>query len=204
MVENTLVIFTSDNGTTHDAGGVDHAFFNSVGDFRGLKGSMYEGGIRVPTLMRWPGKIPAGQVVAQPAYSADLMPTLCALTGADPGRPYGENILPVLLNERKQLAERKPMAWAGGGYGGQAAVRLGDLKAIRRNLVPGQKNGPLDWEVYDLADDPNETKNLAAARRDVVARALEILRAEYQSAPGFPALAIFAAEKKYAVEAGRP
>ena len=59
--DNTLVIFTSDNGTTHDVGGVDHAFFNSVNDLKGLKGSMYEGGIRVPTIIRWPNKVPSAQ-----------------------------------------------------------------------------------------------------------------------------------------------
>ncbi len=186
--ENTLVIFTSDNGTTHDAGGVDHAFFDSVKDLRGLKGSMFEGGIRVPAIVRWPGKVAAGKTIAQPAYSADLMPTLCALTGADAGTPFGENILPIMLGEKDALASRKPLVWTGGGYGGQTAVRIGDMKAIRRDL---SKTKPLDWEVYDLAKDRSETNNLAATRRDVIDAALAVLKAEYTLADGYPRLAIF-------------
>ena len=188
--ENTLVIFTSDNGTTHDVGGVDHAFFHSVADLRGLKGTMFEGGIRVPTIVRWPGRVAAGKVIAQPAYSADLMPTLCALTGADAGQPFGENLLPVVLGKADSIAARKPLVWTGGGYGGQVAVRIGDMKAMRRNLY----KMPLDWEVYDLAKDRSETTDLASTRRDVVDAALTVLKAEYQLADGYPELAIFATE----------
>jgi arylsulfatase A-like enzyme len=193
--KNTVVIFTSDNGTTHDAGGVDHNFFNSVKILKGLKGSNYEGGLRVPTIIRWPGKVPAGAVVVQPGYHADIMPTICAIAGADAGRPDGENLTPVMLDEKKKLQDRKPMVWAGGGYGGQVAVRLGDMKAIRRNLLPGKKNAPTNWEVYDLAADPGETKDLAATRRDVIEKAQEVLRREYKKAPDFPELKIFAPEK---------
>ncbi len=204
LEENTLVIFTSDNGTTHDVGGVDHEFFNSVADLRGLKGQTYEGGIRVPAIMRWPGKVAPGKVIPQPAYSADLMPTLCALTGADPGKPYGENLLPIMLGETDTLAARRPLVWTGGGYGGQAAVRLGDMKAVRRNLFKGGAGKPLDWEVYDLAKDRAETTNLAATRRDVIDAALAVLKAEYIAAPGYRELAIFdpetgGAEKSAAV-----
>ena len=188
--ENTLVIFTSDNGTTHDVGGVDHGFFSSVADLRGLKGSMFEGGIRVPAIVRWPGRVAAGKVIAQPAYSADLMPTLCALTGADAGTPFGENILSIVLGEKDTIASRKPLVWTGGGYGGQVAVRLGDMKAIRRNLY----KQPLDWEVYDLAKDRSETRDLAATRRDVIDAALAVLKAEYTLADGYPELAIFEPE----------
>jgi arylsulfatase A-like enzyme len=194
LEDNTLVIFTSDNGTTHDVGGVDHKFFNSVADLRGLKGSDHEGGIRVPGIIRWPGKVAAGKVVDQPAYSADIMPTLCALTGADPGKPYGENLLPVLLGKSDQLVDRRPLVWTGGGYGGQVTVLLGDMKAIRKNLEPSIKLGPFDWEVYDLSKDRAETNDLAASRRDVIANAIAVLKREYSCAPGFPKLNIFAPE----------
>lgn len=204
LARDTLVIFTSDNGTTHDVGGVDHAFFNSVAGLNGLKGSLYEGGIRVPTIMRWPGQIPAGAVVEQPAYSADLMPSLCALTGAKAGEPYGDNILPVLLGEKARLDQRRPMVWTGGGYGGQVAVQIGDLKVIRRNLSPGSKAPVLDWEVYDLANDPRETTDLARERREVIDQAIAVLRAEYTVAPGFPALSIFAPETRNDGGAERP
>jgi arylsulfatase A-like enzyme len=191
---NTLVIFTSDNGATHDVGGVDHAFFNSVDNLRGLKGSMHEGGLRVPAIIRWPGVVPAGQVVDQPAYAADLMPTLCALPGADPGTPTGENLLPVVLGKSRALAHRKPLVWTGGGYGGQVAVRLGDWKVLRKNLLPGTKGGPLNWEVYDLAKDRGETTNLASSHRDLIDQAISLLRQQYVPANGYPALSLFAPE----------
>ena len=186
--ENTLVIFTSDNGTTHDAGGVDHGFFNSVAELRGLKGSMFEGGLRVPAIVRWPGKVAAGKVIAQAGYSADLMPTLCALTGADAGKPTGGNLLPIVLGGADALASRRPLVWTGGGYGGQVALRLGDMKALRRNLYSGK---PLNWEVYDLAKDRAETNDLAATRRDVIDAAIAVLKAEYTLAPGYREMAIF-------------
>jgi len=201
---NTLVIFTSDNGTTHDAGGVDHEFFNSVDGLKGLKGSLYEGGIRVPTIIRWPGKVSAGKVVNQPAYAADLMPTLCALTGADAGQPYGENLLPVVRGEKDSLSNRRPLVWTGGAYGGQVAVRLGNIKAIRRNLFATNKTAPLNWEVYNLAKDPGETTDLAATRRDVIKRAQEVLRREYTLSPPFTPLRIFAPERSTTANTTRP
>ncbi len=199
--ENTLVIFTSDNGTTHDAGGVDHGFFNSVANLRGLKGSVFEGGLRVPAIVRWPGQVAAGKVIAQPGYSADLMPTLCALTGADAGKPYGENLLPILLGEADTLASRKPLVWTGGGYGGQVAVRLGDMKAIRRDFF---KTKPLNWEVYDLAKDRGETADLAATRRDVIDSALAVLKNEYTRADGYREMAIFEPETTGAEKPAEP
>lgn len=189
--ENTLVIFTSDNGTTHDVGGVDHGFFTSVADLRGLKGSMFEGGIRVPSIVRWLGKVAAGKVITQPAYSADLMPTLCALTGADAGRTYGENLLPIVMGNTETLATRRPLVWTGGGYGGQVAVRIGDMKAIRRELY---KSEPLNWEVYDLAADHAESTDLAAKRWDIIDAANAVLKVEYLRAAGYPELNIFTPE----------
>ena len=192
--QNTLIIFTSDNGTTHDAGGVDHRFFNSVSNLRGLKGQLHEGGIRVPSIVWWPGKVKASQVVEQPGYSADLMPTLCALTGADPGNPYGENLLPVVLGERKSLDKRRPMVWTGGAYGGQVAVRIGDMKAMRRQLLKGPKSAPLDWEVYDLAADKEEKRDLASSHPEVLEAAKAVLKSEYTRSEPFRELDIFAAE----------
>jgi len=111
-----------------------------------------------------------------------------------------------LLGEKDTLAARKPLVWTGGGYGGQVAVRLGDMKAVRRNLFKGTKAGPLDWEVYDLANDPGETNNLAATRRDVIAAAVNVLKREYQLAPDFRELTIFDPEKgtPEATQSGKP
>lgn len=192
MERNTLVIFTSDNGTTHDVGGVDHGFFNSVDGLRGLKGQLYEGGIRVPCIVSWPGKVPAGKTNDQPAYHADIMPTLCALAGVDAGKPYGDNLLPLWTSDIDSLPTRKPMVWCGGGYGGQAAVRIGHMKAIRRNLF---SETPSPWEVYDLTDDRAEAKDLATTRGDVIQEAVEVLKKEYKPSPGFKELAVLSANK---------
>lgn len=186
--KNTIVIFTSDNGTTHDVGGVDHKFFHSVLQLRGLKGQMYEGGIRVPGIVVWPGKITPGKTIDQPAYHADIMPTLCAITGANPGDTRGENLLPIWKGETATLPDRRPLVWAGGGYGGQVAVRIGDKKIMRRNLAPGKN--VMDWEVYDIVKDPEEKHNLAATETPLIEKAKKILAREYTPAKGFPTLRI--------------
>jgi arylsulfatase len=96
---NTIVMFSSDNGPTHDhAGGSDSEFFESAGPLRGLKGSLYEGGIRVPFIVRWPGRIKSGRTSDLPAVFYDLMPTICELAGAPmPKESDGLSILPTLL-----------------------------------------------------------------------------------------------------------
>lgn len=92
---------------------MDHRFFNSVADLKGLKGQLYEGGIRVPGIIRWPGKIAPGKTITQPAFHADVMPTLCALTGADAGSPLGTDLSPVLLGKNPLCMTGSP--WSGQG-----------------------------------------------------------------------------------------
>ncbi|WP_367874891.1 arylsulfatase [Luteolibacter sp. Populi] len=191
VADRTLVVFTSDNGTTLEAaadsrfniGGVDTAFFNSTAGLRGFKGSVYEGGMRVPTLARFPGKVKAGSVSDAPGYFADWFPTLCAAAGlAVPGDLDGENLLPVLEGGTPPVA-RKPMVWAYAEYGGQVVVRVGAYKALRRGLMT--KN-PGDWEVYDIPADRAETKNLAAEKPEIISQAVEILKREMSDNPTFP------------------
>lgn len=185
---DTIVIFTSDNGTTHDVGGADHKFFNSTRELSGLKGDNGEGGIRVPFIVRWPGKVPAGKVVIQPGYSPDIMPTLCALVGADAGPTLGENLASVILGEKESVENRRPMVWAGGSYGGQISVRMGDIKVTRRDLFIDRKTGKSkakNWEVYHLSKDISEKNNLAATRREDIRKAVEILQREYTPNPDF-------------------
>lgn len=99
LYENTLIVFTSNNGPTY-TGGVDYEFFDSNGPLRGLKGSVYEGGIRVPMIASWPGRIPPGTTTDHPAANWDVMPTLAELTGASlPGETDGVSFLPTLLGD---------------------------------------------------------------------------------------------------------
>ncbi len=191
VADRTMIVFTSDNGTTLEAGadsrfnigGADAKFFNSTAGLRGFKGSVFEGGLRVPTVVRYPGKVKAGTSSDAPGYFADWFPTLCAAAGITPGKPLdGENLLPV-LEGRAIPAERKPMVWAFAEYGGQVMVRVGDYKVLRRGLMT--KN-PGSWEVYDIPSDRSETKDLAAEKPEVISKAVEILKREMVDNPVFP------------------
>jgi arylsulfatase A-like enzyme len=191
LTDRTLVIFTSDNGTTHarnsktkfHVGGVDAKFFNSTGGLRGYKGSVYEGGLRVPMIARLPGSILAGTVNASPSYFPDWFPTLCAAANLPVSEQLdGVNLWPTLTGG-PAIDERPPMLWVFPEYGGQVAVRLGDLKVLRTDL---SKKQPNDWEVYNLATDPAETTNIAADRLASIAKAEEILRHEVMPNAVFP------------------
>jgi arylsulfatase A-like enzyme len=192
LADNTLVVFTSDNGTTHRSndpvfgiGGVDQAFFASTAGLRQFKGSVYEGGLKVPLIVRWPGHVRPGSVSGEPGYFADHLPTLCAAAGLKPTvRGDGRSLLPAMTGKGR-LAARRPMVWVFPEYGGQVAVRIGDMKALRRNLAT--KN-PGAWEVYDLARDPGETRDLAAERKDVIQRAEDVLRREMLPNADFPVM----------------
>ncbi|MGN6547153.1 MAG: arylsulfatase [Aureliella sp.] len=191
LADNTLVVFTSDNGTTHagppgtefHVGGADPKFFNSTDGLRGYKGSVYEGGIRVPMIARLPGKIAAGAVNDTPSYFPDWFPTLCDAVGLDqPSGLDGQSLWPVLTG-KGTLQSHRPMIWVFPEYTGQVAVRLGDMKLVRQKLKT-KKPGP--WEVYDLVKDPGETKDLAAEQSDLIKQAEQILQREVDENPIFP------------------
>jgi arylsulfatase A-like enzyme len=192
LADRTLVVFTSDNGTTHEGradprfyvGGVDPIFFNSTAGLRGYKGSVYEGGIRVPMIARLPGRIQPGTVNNTPCYFADWFPTICDAAGLkQPAGLDGQSLWPVLTGQQPTLPSRKPMIWVFPQYNGQVAVRLGDFKLVRQRL---QTRTPGPWEVYDLANDPAETRDLAAGRADLIAQAEAILLREVDDNPVFP------------------
>jgi arylsulfatase A-like enzyme len=188
----TLVVFSSDNGSTHPGrggssfhvGGADPPFFNSTGGLRGYKGSVYEGGLRVPAIARLPGQIPVGAVNDSPSYFADWFPTLCEAAGLDaPERLDGQSLWPVLAGEQESLTPRKPMLWVFPEYGGQVAVRLGDFKLVRRGLAT---RSPGPWEVYNLVDDPGESTDLASAQASLIGQAEDLLRREVDENEVFP------------------
>ena len=191
LTERTLVVFTSDNGTTHPAGknprfgtgGVDSAFFNSTAGLRGYKGSVYEGGLRVPLIVRLPGRVPAGAVNDRPSYFADWFPTLCdAVRLKTPRGLDGQSLWPQLMG-RKNPGQHRPMVWVFPEYGGQVAVRMNDFKAVRQRLKTPQ---PGAWELYDLKSDPNEQNDLAGQRPELIAKAEAILRDQVAENPVFP------------------
>jgi arylsulfatase A-like enzyme len=191
LADRTLVVFTSDNGTTHDrpgdpkfhVGGADPKFFNSTRDLRGYKGSVYEGGIRVPMIARLPGKIPAGTTNASPSYFADWFPTLCDATGIPkPPGLDGESLWRALM-DGKTHARKKPMVWVFPEYQGQVAVQIGDLKAVRTGL---KTKKPGAWEVYDLAKDPGEKNNIAGEKTGFLQEVVNVLDREVNENKIFP------------------
>lgn len=176
--DNTLIILTSDNGPTHNAGGADARFFNSAGGLRGYKGSVFEGGLRVPGIAAWPGRIDPGTTSAHLVGTQDLMATFCEVAGVrTPDAADSVSFLPVLMGESAE--PRPPLIWEFHGYGGQQALLDGDWKLIRRDL--NKQPGP--FQLYNLAIDPAESNNLADAEPDRLARLVDLLECSREPHP---------------------
>ncbi len=132
--DDTIVIFTSDNGATF-LKQVDYEFFDSVGELRGLKGSVYEGGVREPFIARWPGRIPANTVSDHIGAHYDMPATLVKIAGTEVSPDTdGISILPELLGKGAQQKAHEFILWDFAGYGGQIAVRMGDWKGVKQNV----------------------------------------------------------------------
>ena len=132
--QNTLVLFSSDNGATFDVGGVQTNFFISVAGLRGRKMDLYEGGIRVPFIARWPSKIKAGSVTDFPSVQYDMMATLAQLTHQKMPKTDGISLLPTLLGTPKTQAQREFMYFEYPEKTGQVSVMIGDWKGIKSDL----------------------------------------------------------------------
>lgn len=164
LEENTLVIFSSDNGPIN-VGGSDPGFFESAGPLHGLKGSVWDGGIRVPFIARWPGKIKAGSESDQVAAFWDFLPTCAELLDVQPPAGIdGTSILPTLLGRPEQQKQHEYLYWE---LNGQQAVRLGDWKAVR--LKPDQKT-----QLFNLETDIGEKIDVAGQHPDIITRIEEI------------------------------
>ncbi len=171
--DNTVVLFTSDNGTTFLKAQVDYAFFASVGPLRGLKGSLYEGGIRVPMVVRWPGRIKRGSVTALPAAHYDALATIADFAGLRAPTTDGISLRPTLTGNADEQKKHDYLFWDFAGYGAQLAVRMGKWKGLKRGL---KKRPDAPLELYNLEADIGETENVAAANPAVVARIETIMR----------------------------
>ena len=180
---NTVVFFTSDNGTSGLKDQVDSDFFESVGPLRGLKGSLYEGGIRVPMIARWPGPIQPGSVSDYPAAHYDVPATLAEIAGAEPPETDGVSLLPTLLSRLAGQGRREYLFWDYAGGGGQLAVRMGRWKGVKRGLMKSP-NVPL--ELYDLETDVGERRNIVAEHPEIAAR-IERIMVEARTRPAVEA-----------------
>ncbi|OQB92913.1 MAG: Arylsulfatase [Verrucomicrobia bacterium ADurb.Bin118] len=187
--DRTLVVFASDNGPLfNEHGGTDTEFFNSAAGFRGRKGAYYEGGFRVPCVVRWKGKIAPGTICEAVTGFEDWLPTLLELVGAKSRIPAGLDglsFVPALMGQpqpsRPFLYRESP------GRGGQQCVRVGDWKLVRQHLNPRGKQAKVPTtELYHLADDPFETTDVAAQYPERVAQLSAIAREQHVPSPLWP------------------
>ena len=165
--ENTLVIFTSDNGPTY-AGGADTPFFDSAKPFKTeygwAKGFVHEGGIRVPMIASWPGRIKRGSRTNHISAFQDMMPTFCDIIGISiPNNTDGISMKPTLFG-KDQSNTHEYLYWEFPAYKGQQAVRMGNWKAIRRNIFDGN----MKIELYDLNSDYREQNDVASAHPEII------------------------------------
>lgn len=164
--ENTVVMFSSDNGP-HNEGGHHPELFDPAGPLRGMKRALYEGGIRVPMIVRWPGTTPPGTTSDHVGYFGDLMATAAELAGVDgPAGTDSVSFVPTITGNSDSQRPHDYLYWEFYEQGGRQAVRSGKWKAIRQPWQTAQSN----TELYDLSRDIGETKDLAKDNPDVVKR----------------------------------
>lgn len=184
LAEDTVVLFTSDNGATY-VGGVDTGFFGSHDGRRGRKGQLFEGGIRVPLVARWPGRFPAGAVAHAPVSSVDLTATVLDLVGAPLDEAAAAELDSVsfapALEHPARPFERPFLYWEFRPHGAQA-VREGPWKLLRTGL----KRGTPKDELFHLATDPAETTDVAADHPDVAARLALLMDLAHEPSEAFP------------------
>lgn len=162
--ENTLIIFSSDNGP-HLEGGADPDYFDSNGKYRGYKRDLYEGGIRVPMIARWPGKINPGSTTDHLSAFWDLLPTVAEILALEkPPGMDGISFLPTLLGEPGQK-KHDYLYWEFHERNGRQAIRQGDWKLVRYNVLQHENE---TLELYHIPSDPGEENNLAAENMDIV------------------------------------
>jgi arylsulfatase A-like enzyme len=162
---NTIIIFTSDNGP-HQEGGADPDYFNSNGPLKGYKRDLYEGGIRVPMIVKWPGKIKPGSKSSLVSAFWDVFPTFADIVDAQvPKDIDGISLLPEFLGDKKDQKQHEYLYWEFHEKGGRQAVRMGDWKAVKYNVLKNP-NAPL--ELYNLSTDIGEEHNVAEQYPDIV------------------------------------
>jgi arylsulfatase A len=184
LTTNTVFVFTSDNGPLYNRlGGTDSDFFNSARDLRGRKGSLYEGGVRVPLLVRWKGQIAPGSVSDRVTGFEDWLPTLMELCHAtNQARVQaidGISFAPTLLGKAQKA---RPFLYREfPAYGGQQSVRSGDWKAVRQGLT-----NKTATELYNVKGDPAERRDVASANPEMLALLEQIIAKEHERSELFP------------------
>ena len=187
LEENTLFVFSGDNGGADYFKSKDHPRgFHGANvnphtgvEFRGRKGNFYEGGLRVPYIVRWPGKIKPGKVTDHLCYFPDALPTICEIAGIDPPDDIdGISFVPTLLGQEAAghpQEQHKSLYWE---MGGQVAVRVGNWKGVKPR---SSRKAEAKWELYNLESDISEANDVSDDHPDVLAKIVAI--AEASSTP---------------------
>lgn len=173
IADNTIIIFTSDNGP-HQEGGADSEYFDSNGPLKGVKRDLYEGGIRVPMIVSWPGKIGPNTKTDHISAFWDVFPTISEIVGTDvPDNLDGISFLPTLLGDTANQNKHEYLYWEFHEKGGRQAVRMGNWKAVKYNVL---KDPEALIELYNLVEDRAEANNIAAEHPDVITEMEKILK----------------------------
>lgn len=177
MDENTIMMFSSDNGPSW-AGGAPTDFFDSAGGLRGMKQDLYEGGIRMPFIARWPGTIPAGRESRHLSAQYDMMATLAALAGVEAPENDGISMMPALLG-KEGGHHHHFLYFEFPENGGQVAIHTGKWKGVKSNL---KENPDAAWELYDLDTDESESRDVAGEHPEIISKLDSLLRREHRPA----------------------
>jgi arylsulfatase len=181
VYDNTVIIFSSDNGSSNE-GGADCEFFDSNRPFKNEfgwgKGFLYEGGIRMPLIVAWPGKIKAGSKSDLISGNWDFLPTACEITGTKlPKNIDGISYLPTLSGKENKQLKHRYLYWEFPQYGGQQAVRMGKWKAVRMNILKGN----MKIKLFDLDNDIQEQHDVAPDHPDIVKEMEDIMKKEHHT-----------------------
>lgn len=180
IAENTLIMFTSDNGAAERWEGR----FDSSGKLKGRKRDVYEGGIRVPLIVAMPGTVPGGKVNSTVGYFADILPSFAAIGEAEsPANIDGIDLSQAFL-QNQQLDNQRVLYWEFHEQGGKQAVRNGNWKGIRLDVQ--EKGFHDDLELYDLEADPDESENIAEQHPEIVEEMIGIMEKEHVQSEAFP------------------
>lgn len=181
--DNTIVVFTSDNGP-HEEPRHSLEFFDSNGPLRGAKREVYEGGIRVPFIVRWPGKIAGGATSDFACANWDFFPTAAELLGAPmPKGIDGVSILPTLMGNTEQQKPHASLYWEFNELGGQQAMRMREWKGLRLGLA---KNPDAPLQLFNLKEDVGETRDVAGDHPAVVKEIEQRMANAYAPSERYP------------------
>jgi arylsulfatase A-like enzyme len=181
LSENTMIIFTSDNGP-HKEGGNDPDYFNSNMNLRGYKRDLYEGGVRVPMIVSWPGKVKAGKISDYIGAFWDFLPTFADITHKVVGTyTDGISFLPELTGKKQTPHEH--LYWEFHEGGGRQAVRMDQWKGVRLQVI-ADPNGPI--ELYDLKADPAEKTDLSKKYPEIIRRMRIVMEQQHVENENFP------------------